>query len=48
MLAGNLRGSLRAELPVLAFKAAYHGLTALRRIGLGPAMPEAVAAAPRG
>jgi hypothetical protein len=42
MLAGNLRRSPRAVLPVLSFKAAYHLLSALHRRGTGPEMPEAV------
>jgi len=42
MLAGNLRGDLRAVVPILSFKAVFHTLSALHRIGLGPAMPEAV------
>lgn len=41
MLAGNLRGDLRAAVPVLCFKAAYHLLSALHRRGLGPVMEEA-------
>lgn len=40
MLAGNLRGSVRAMLPVMAFKAVYYGLSFLHRFGLGPDMPE--------
>lgn len=42
MLAGNLRGDPRAIVPILSFKAVYHTLSALHRIGLGPAMPEAM------
>ncbi|WP_431280918.1 FAD-dependent oxidoreductase [Humitalea sp. 24SJ18S-53] len=42
MLAGNLRGDPRAVLPILSFKAVFHVLSALHRIGLGPAMPEAL------
>ena len=42
MLAGNLRGDPRAIVPILSFKAVFHTLSALHRIGLGPAMPEAV------
>ena len=42
MLAGNLRGDPRAIVPILSFKAVFHTLSALYRIGLGPAMPEAV------
>ena len=42
MLAGNLRGSLRASLPVLSFKALFHILSALHRRGWGPEMPEKV------
>ena len=40
MLAGNLRGDWRAALPILSFKTIFHLLSALHRIGLGPAMPE--------
>jgi flavin-dependent dehydrogenase len=43
MLAGNLRGDPRAAMPVLCFKAVFHALSALHRIGLGPAMPEEAA-----
>jgi flavin-dependent dehydrogenase len=43
MLAGNLRGDPRAAVPVLCFKAVFHALSALHRVGLGPAMPEGVA-----
>lgn len=42
MLAGNLSGDLGAVVPILSFKAVFHTLSALHRIGLGPAMPEAV------
>ncbi|TCH98009.1 NAD(P)/FAD-dependent oxidoreductase [Roseococcus sp. SYP-B2431] len=42
MLAGNLRGDPRAVVPILSFKAVFHTLSALHRIGLGPAMPEAL------
>ncbi|WP_421989549.1 NAD(P)/FAD-dependent oxidoreductase [Roseococcus sp.] len=42
MLAGNLRGDPRAVVPILSFKAVFHTLSALHRLGLGPAMPEAV------
>ncbi|MBV1795600.1 NAD(P)/FAD-dependent oxidoreductase [Siccirubricoccus sp. G192] len=48
MLAGNLYGELRAIVPVLAFKTVYQVLSALHRMGLGPAMPEAMPAAPLG
>jgi flavin-dependent dehydrogenase len=41
MLAGNLRGDLRATVPILSFKAVFHAFSALHRLGLGPAMPEA-------
>lgn len=41
MLAGNLRGDLRAVVPILSFKAVFHTLSALHRWGFGPAMPEA-------
>jgi flavin-dependent dehydrogenase len=41
MLAGNLRHSPRAVLPVTMFKVAYHVLSALHRFGMGPEMPEA-------
>ncbi len=40
MLAGNLRGSWRAAVPILSFKAVYHTLSALHRVGLGPKMVE--------
>jgi flavin-dependent dehydrogenase len=40
MLAGNLRGSWRAALPVLCFKAVYQVFSALHRVGLGPRMDE--------
>lgn len=40
MLAGNLRGDLRAVLPILSFKAVYHTLSFLHRRGLGPRMAE--------
>jgi len=40
MLAGNLRGSPRALLPVLSFKAVYYVLSFLHRFGMGPEMPE--------
>lgn len=48
MLAGNLRGDLRAVLPILSFKTVFHVLSALHRHGFGPPMPEArpAAAAP--
>ncbi|MBC4018466.1 tryptophan 7-halogenase [Siccirubricoccus deserti] len=46
MLAGNLRGDLRATLPVMSFKAVYHVLSMLHRLGYGPPMPEARPAAP--
>ena len=36
MLAGNLRGDPRAVLPILSFKAVFHVLSALHRLGLGP------------
>jgi len=45
MLAGNLRGSLRAIFPILCFKAAYHLLTALKKRGIGPRFPETPRAA---
>jgi flavin-dependent dehydrogenase len=44
MLAGNLRGDLRATIPILSFKALYRTLLTLHRFGLGPSMPEAVPA----
>ncbi|MGY4802047.1 NAD(P)/FAD-dependent oxidoreductase [Teichococcus aerofrigidensis] len=44
MLAGNLRGDPRAVLPILSFKAVYHTLSALHRVGLGPRMEEALPA----
>jgi hypothetical protein len=40
MLAGNLRGSWRAAVPILSFKVVYHTLSALHRVGLGPKMAE--------
>jgi flavin-dependent dehydrogenase len=40
MLAGNLRGSLRAALPILCFKTAFHLMSALQRRGLGGELPE--------
>jgi flavin-dependent dehydrogenase len=43
MLAGNLRGDWRAALPILSFKTVFHLSSALHRLGLGPAMPEAQA-----
>ena len=43
MLAGNLRGDWRAVLPILSFKTIFHLSSALHRLGLGPAMPEAQA-----
>jgi flavin-dependent dehydrogenase len=48
MLAGNLRGDLRATLPILSFKAVFHLLSALHRRGLGPPMPEALPEGARG
>ena len=36
LLAGNLHGGVRAELPVLAFKGVYHAAKLLRRIGMKP------------
>ncbi len=47
MLAGNLRGELRAVVPILAFKAVFHGLSLLHRMGLGPEMPEAAPPPPQ-
>ena len=44
MLAGNLRGDPRAVVPILSFKAVFHLLSALHRLGIGPAMPEALPA----
>ena len=41
MLAGNLRGDPRAAVPILCFKAMFHLLSAMHRMGIGPAMPEA-------
>lgn len=40
MLAGNLRADWRAVLPILSFKMIFHLLSALHRLGLGPAVPE--------
>ncbi|QBR01485.1 NAD(P)/FAD-dependent oxidoreductase [Paraburkholderia pallida] len=40
LLAGNLRGSWRAALPVMCFKAVYHVLSALHRRGVEIALPE--------
>jgi len=42
MLAGNLRGDPRAAVPILCFKAMFHLLSAMHRMGIGPAMPEAM------
>ncbi len=36
LLAGNLHGGVRAELPVLAFKGVYYAAKLLRRVGIGP------------
>jgi len=40
LLAGNLRWSWRAALPVLCFKGVYHVLSALRRRGVEISLPE--------
>ncbi|RKP47832.1 NAD(P)/FAD-dependent oxidoreductase [Pararobbsia silviterrae] len=40
MLAGNLRGSWRAALPILCFKAIYHVMSALHRRGISIDLPE--------
>lgn len=40
LLAGNLRGSLRATLPILCFKTAYYLMIALRKRGMGRNLPE--------
>jgi len=40
MLAGDLRGDWRAVAPILSFKGLFHLLSALRRFGIGPTMPE--------
>ncbi|SAK82246.1 hydroxylase [Caballeronia calidae] len=40
LLAGNLRGSWRATLPVLCFKGVYHVLSALHRRGVAISLPE--------
>ncbi|WP_042295919.1 NAD(P)/FAD-dependent oxidoreductase [Paraburkholderia bannensis] len=40
LLAGNLRGSWRAVLPVMCFKAVYHVLSALHRRGIEISLPE--------
>ncbi len=45
LLAGNLRAEWRSELPVVAFKSVYHVARLLRRFGVGPSAPPAVAAA---
>lgn len=44
MLAGNLRGDPRAIVPILSFKAVFHTLSALHRVGIGPAPHEAIPA----
>jgi flavin-dependent dehydrogenase len=41
MLAGNLRGTPRAVLPITFFKSIYYILSTLHRFGTGPEMPEA-------
>jgi flavin-dependent dehydrogenase len=46
MLAGNLRIDRNLRLPVLTFKAAYHLLTALHRVGCMPELPPAPQMAP--
>ncbi|HKT96139.1 MAG TPA: FAD-dependent oxidoreductase [Paraburkholderia sp.] len=40
LLAGNLRGSWRAALPVMCFKGVYHVLSALHRRGIEISLPE--------
>ncbi|MGU7776297.1 NAD(P)/FAD-dependent oxidoreductase, partial [Burkholderia sp. MR1-5-21] len=40
LLAGNLRGSWRAALPVMCFKVVYHVLSALHRRGIEISLPE--------
>jgi flavin-dependent dehydrogenase len=40
LLAGNLRGSWRAALPVMCFKGVYHLLSALHRRGIEISLPE--------
>jgi flavin-dependent dehydrogenase len=47
MLAGNLRGNLRAVLPILSFKTVFFVLSALHKRGMGPAMPEEMPAPSR-
>ncbi len=42
MLAGNLRGDPRAVIPILSFKAVFHTLSALRRLGVRIDLPEAL------
>ena len=42
LLAGDLGTNLRAIVPVLSFKAVFHTLSMLHRLGLGPPMPEAL------
>ncbi|MDB5411837.1 MAG: oxidoreductase [Rubritepida sp.] len=42
MLAGNLRGDVRAVVPILSFKTVFYVASALHRMGLGPKMPEAL------
>ena len=46
MLAGNITGSVKAAIPVLCFKATFAVLSALHKVGLGPAMPEAASRPP--
>ena len=41
LLAGNLRGSWSAVIPVLAFKAVYHAMSLAMRLGLQPRLPVA-------
>ena len=40
LLAGNLGGGFRAELPVLAFKTVYHATKLLQHAGIGARAPE--------
>lgn len=45
LLAGNLRGSWRAAIPVMCFKGVYHVLSALHRRGVELSLPEMPAVA---
>ncbi len=47
LLAGNLQGGWRAEIPVLAFKTVYHTAHLLRRLGVPVGAEEAPSVLPR-